>query len=525
MVNPGMPENSNNWLPGDSEGLCRLGLAELATLLRSRQVSARDLMAAHWRRIRTINPRLHALVSLASESVCMEWAAVADERLASGAPMGPLHGLPAGIKDTEPAVGFPFTRGSPIFREDRPREDSIVVERIRRAGALLVGKTNVPEFGMGSHTYNTVFGTTRNPYDLRKSAGGSSGGAAAALATGLIAVANGSDLGGSLRNPANFNNIVGLRPSLGLVPTAPNLQPLGNLGVKGPMGRTVSDVAYLLAVMAGPDPRDPACFSCDPLRFLNPLEREWRGVRVAWSADLGGLPVERAVREIMDTQRRLLESMGCIVEETCPDLRGAEETFMTLRLWSTHFQLGGLLKSHRAALKPEAIWEIEAGGQIGSTAIAKALESHAAIQERMRQFHERYAFFVCPVNQVTPFDAGIPWPRSIEGVEMEHYVAWMRSAYFISVTGCPAISVPAGFTASGLPVGVQLVGPHRRDFELLQFAYAIEQSSRVGMIRPPSRDWESIDPKAVEHLGTCATNGEGAAIGAFSLERHAGSPG
>lgn len=501
-MNPRRPGLEMGGQASVSEELCYLGLAELAALLCSRTISARELMAAHWRRIRLINPSINALVSLASESRCIAMAAEADERLARGLPVGPLHGMPAGIKDTEPAVGFPFTRGSPIFRDHDPREDSLVVERIRHAGALIIGKTNVPEFGMGSHTYNSVFGTTLNPYDLCKSAGGSSGGAAAALATGLIDVANGSDLGGSLRNPANFNNIVGLRPSLGLVPTTPNLQPHGNLGVKGPMGRTVADVAYLLAVMAGPGPHDPMCFPCDPTRFALPLEREWRGTRVAWSPDLGGLPVERAVREIMEGQRRLLESMGCIVEEACPDLSGAEEAFLTLRLWSTHHQLSGLLKSHRHAMKPEAVWEIEAGARVNSTAFDQAIATQEAIMERMRHFHERYSFLVCPVNQVVPFDATIPWPTAIEGVGMDHYIAWMRSAYFISATGCPAISVPAGFSESGLPVGVQLVGRNRMDFELLQFAHAVEQAGRAGRIRPTLRQRSSIDSETGENLGT-----------------------
>lgn len=502
LMNPRIPGLDIGRQASVSESLCLSGLAELSALLRSRKVSARELMTEHWRRIRVINPTLNALVSLASESRCMEMAAEADDHLARGSPVGPLHGLPAGIKDTEPAVGFPFTRGSPIFRQTYPSEDSLVVERIRHAGALIIGKTNVPEFGMGSHTYNGVFGTTLNPYDLRKSAGGSSGGAAAALATGLIAVANGSDLGGSLRNPANFNNIVGLRPSVGLVPTTPNQQPFGNLGVKGPMGRTVSDVAYLLAVMAGPDACDPLCYPCDPTRFAMPLEREWSGVRVAWSPDLGGLPVERAVRHVMEAQRRLLEAMGCIVEEACPDLSGAEEAFLTLRLWSTHHQLGGLLKLHRNAMKPEAVWEIEAGARVTSIELARAMATQVSIAERMRQFHERYAFLVCPVNQVVPFDADIPWPRSIEGCDMEHYIAWMRSAYFISATGCPAISVPAGFTEAGLPVGVQLVGRNRADFELLQFAHAVEQANRVGKIRPTSGLWASLNPLTGENLGT-----------------------
>jgi amidase len=277
-------------------------------MLQAREISARELMTAQLAQIHRVNPRVNAIVALLPDEQCLALADEADRKLARGESIGALHGLPIAIKDLQPAVGFPWTRGSPIFANFMPKEDSLLVERLRAAGVLILGKTNAPEFGLGSHTYNKVYGTTRNPYDLSKSAGGSSGGASAALASGMLAIADGSDLGGSLRNPANFNNIVALRPSVGLVPTAPAALPLVSFAVNGPMARSVADAAFLLSVMAGADPRDPACYSSEPARFAAPLDRDLRGVRVAWCPDLGGLPLDRRVRDLLAAQRRTFEA-------------------------------------------------------------------------------------------------------------------------------------------------------------------------------------------------------------------------
>jgi amidase len=338
---------------------------------------------------------------------------------------------------------------------------------------------------MGSHTYNRVYGTTVNPYDPTKSAGGSSGGAGAALAAGLLPLADGSDLGGSLRNPANFDNVVALRPSVGLVPTAPSQPPfLLGFFVKGPMARSVADTAFLLAVMAGPDPRDPACYPSDPSAFARSLDRSFEGVRVAWCPDLGGLPLDRRVRAVLDARRATFEELGCIVEDACPELRGADEVFLTLRAWLASIRLGPLLDAHRDRMKPEAVSEIEAGARLSGADVGKALLLHAEILARMRRFQERYEFLLCAVNQVPPFDAKLDWPKQIEGVAMEGYVGWMKSAYWITVTLAPAISVPAGFTAEGLPVGIQIVGRRRDDFGVLQLAHAFEQATGFGRRRP-----------------------------------------
>jgi len=470
--------------PDKASNLCFMGARELATLIRSRHVSAREVMAAHLKQIKRVNPVLNAIVAKLDDDQCLALAGDADQRLARGEPVGPLHGLPIAFKDLEPAVGFPCTMGSPIYRDQMPAEDSVLIERLRRAGVIPIGKTNVPEFGMGSQTYNEVYGTTVNPYDVTKTAGGSSGGAGAALAAGLLPLADGSDLGGSLRNPANFNNIVALRPTVGLVPAAPSAMPLLGFGVKGPLARSVADTAFLLSVMAGPDPRDPGCYPSDPSIFAAPLERDFRGVRVAWRPDLGGLPLDRRVRAVLEAQRQSFEALGGIVEDAWPDLVGADEVFLVIRAWKNWSTLGPLLEKHRSQMKPEVIWELEFGSTLTAAQIAGALVEHGAIMERMRRFQERYEFMLCAVNQVPPFDAARHWPAEIEGTKMENYIGWMKSAYRISVTCRPAISVPAGFTPEGLPVGIQIVGRHRDDLGVLQMAYAFEQATGFGRKRP-----------------------------------------
>jgi amidase len=441
-------------------------------------------MDAHLARIHRVNPKVNALVAMLDDEPCRALADAADRQLARGQAVGPLHGLPFAFKDLQAATGFPYTRGSTIFRNAMPAEDSALVARLRKAGVLAIGKTNAPEFGMGSHTFNKVYGTTFNPYDLAKSAGGSSGGAAAAIATGMLPFADGSDNGGSLRNPGNFNNIVGMRPSVGLVPLAPAALPFIGFAVNGPLGRTVSDTAFLLAAMAGPDPRDPATYPSDPAVFRAGLERHWRGTRIAWCPDLGGLPLEPRVRAVLAAQRKTFESLGCVVEDAYPDLREAEPVFLTIRAFRSAAAYGPLLAEHRNEMKPEAVAEIEQGLALSGSAVSKAMVQHGQLLDRMRQFEERYEFTMCAVNQVAPFDAAIDWPRAIDGVPMEHYIAWQKSAYWITATFRPAISVPAGFTPEGLPVGIQIVGRYRADRSVLQMAYAFEQATGFGKRRP-----------------------------------------
>ena len=463
--------------------LCFMTARDLAALIRARKLSARECMTAHLAQIRRVNPRVNAVVATLDDQKCLALADAADRRTRAGS-IGPLHGLPIAFKDLQPAVGFPFTRGSPIYKDFMPDADSLIVERLRNAGAIPIGKTNVPEFGMGSHTYNKVHGTTYNPYDLTKSAGGSSGGAAAALATGMLPIADGSDFGGSLRNPANFNNVVGMRPSVGLVPVAPSSFPFLGFSVLGPMARTVADAALMLSVIAGSDARDPGSYPIEASTFRRNLERSFRGARVAWCLDLGGLPVDPRVRSVLEPHRETFERLGCIVEEACPDLSGADEVFLTIRNFRSASLYGPLLARHRDQMKPEAVAETEAGQRLSSADVSRAMTLHAQLLERMRRFQERYEFMIAVVNQIPPFDTTADWPKSINGVAMEGYLTWMRSAYWITTTFRPAISVPAGFTADGLPVGVQIVGRYRADLSVLQIAHAFEQTTSYGRRRP-----------------------------------------
>jgi amidase len=466
------------------QDLCFWSARELAQAIGAREVSARELMAAHLARIAAINPSINAIVSKLDDDRCLQLADDADRRLARGDVVGPLHGLPWAFKDLEDAIGFPATRGSVIFKDFMPEQDSVLVERLRHAGAIPIGKTNVPEFGMGSHTYNRVFGPTRNPYDVTKSAGGSSGGAGAALAAGLLPLADGSDLGGSLRNPGAFNNVVGLRPSVGLVPTAPTAMPFVGFTVKGPMARSVTDAALLLSVMAGPDPRDPACLPLPATDFVGHLDIDLAGVRIAWCPDLGGLPLDPRVRTVLEAQRQTFLDLKCQVDEAAPDFSAVDDIFLTLRRLLSGDKYGALLEQHRQDMKPEAVEEIERGTVLTVADVTRAMTLHGQLLQRMAAFFERYDVIACAVSQVPPFDVSVDWPRSIAGVEMATHTDWMKSAYWISVTLGPAISVPCGFTPEGLPVGIQLVGPPRREVELLQLAYGFEQATRVGDRHP-----------------------------------------
>jgi amidase len=447
---------------------------ELAALIHTRKISAREVMKAHLERIDRLNPTLNAIVAMLDDEECLALAEEADRRLARGDEVGPLHGLPWAFKDLEDAVGFPNTAGSPIFKDRRPTVDSQLVAILRRAGAIPIGKTNVPEFGMGSHTYNNVYGTTLNPWDTTKSAGGSSGGAGAALASGMLPLADGSDLGGSLRNPANFNNIVALRPTSGLAPALVDETSYG-LGVRGPMARSVDDVAFLLGVMTGKE---------------WPLESDGsvpEGTRVAWSPDLNGLPLDARVRDVLTAVRSTFDAMGCSLDDACPDLTDADDVFLTLRRKRSFANLGSLLWTDRRRMKPEAVEEIERGAALTPADIAKAEAKHRKLLARVGRFFDTHRFLVCAVNQVPPFDAMLDWPRDIDGVKMEHYAAWMKSAYWVSATLGPAISVPAGFTAESLPVGVQIVGRPGDDLGVLQIAHAFERSTGFSKRRPPDR--------------------------------------
>ncbi len=466
-----------------SPDLCFTTATELARLLREKKVSAKEVMEAHLAQIDRINPKVNAIVTLLAEQA-MNQASAADDALARGETVGPLHGIPIAHKDLVSTKGIRTTSGSPIFKDFIPDVDDLIVERLKKAGAITIGKTNTPEFGAGSQTYNTVFGETLNPYDTTKTCGGSSGGAAVALACGMQPIADGSDLGGSLRNPANFCNVVGFRPSPGRVPVWPTLASWYPLSVQGPMARTVEDVAYMLSVIAGPDPRSPIAIAEPGHTFKEPLKRDFKNVSIAWSRDLGGLPVDPRVTAVIDSQRHVFESLGCEVIDGEPDFSGADEAFKVWRAWKFELTFGPLIDEHREQIKETVIWNIEEGQKLSGPQIGKAEVRRSELYHRVREFMVRHEFLILPVNQVPPFDVKQPYVTEINGVKMETYMDWMKSCYYITVTGLPAISVPCGFTAEGLPVGVQIVGRHQDERGVLQLAYAFEQATALWKQKP-----------------------------------------
>ena len=468
--------------------LCLRPATELAALVRSRELSAAELLAAHLEQIERLNPRVNAICTLDAEGATAA-AARLDAELAAGVEPGPLTGLPVAVKDLVDVAGLPTTRGSPLYRDALAKRDDLMVQRMRAAGAVIVGKSNVPEFGAGSHTFNTVFGVTRNPYDLGRSAGGSSGGGAAALTSGMVAVADGSDYGGSIRNPPNFNSVVGLRPTPGRVPRvpggdAPHGDPWETLSVTGPMGRTVADTALLLSVIAGPDRRDPTAICELAAPFANVASRDLKGCRVAYSRDLGMLPVEPAVTEAIERALPLLADLGCRVEQAHPDLTGAAEAFDTIRALRFATDLAATLRNHRNQLKDTVIWNIERGLALTTGQVIRAHQLRAEQFLRMSAFLERFDVLILPVSQVLPFPVEVDWPRSVAGVPMATYIDWMQSCSLITMTSHPALSLPCGFTPDGLPVGAQIVGRYRGEADLLAFAAAWEAALGVSSRRP-----------------------------------------
>jgi amidase len=440
-------------------------------------------MEAHLAQIDRVNPEVNAIVTLLPEQA-MERAKEADERQARGEELGSLHGLPIAHKDLVPTKGIRTTFGSPIYKDFVPEQDDLIIERLRGAGAITIGKTNTPEFGAGSQTFNEVFGATLNPYDTTKTCGGSSGGAAVALACGMIPIADGSDTGGSLRNPANFCNVVGFRPSPGRVPSWPKEMGWFPISVQGPMARTVEDVALMLTAMAGPDPRSPIAIQEPGSRFTEPLERDFKGVRIAWSRDFGELPVEPTVTAAIDSQRSAFESIGCAVEDGQPNFAGADEAFKVLRAFAFENKFTPLLEKHRDRIKETIIWNVEAGQRQSGPQIAQTEVLRTRLYHRVREFMETYEFLILPVSQVPPFDVRQPYITEINGVEMPDYISWMKSCYYISALGLPAISMPCSFTPDGLPVGVQIVGRHQDDFGVLQLAYAFQEATGTRKLAP-----------------------------------------
>ena len=421
-------------------------------------------MAAFLARIDAVNPRINAIVTLTA-APAIAAATAADQALARGDRVGSLHGVPIAHKDLQATAGVRTTFGSPIFRDYVPTEDAPLVTRLKRAGAIMIGKTNTPEFGAGSQTFNPVFGATLNPYDTTKTCGGSSGGAAAALACGMLPLADGTDMGGSLRNPAAFCGVVGMRPS-----APPASSPVEGLSVEGPMGRNVADVALLLNALNDTRPETAGAPA------IGSLSRDFAGVDVAWLTSIGDAPFERAVVEAFTAAGPIFEAIGCRVHETTLDLSAADAIFRTLRAKAFIDKHATTVNAHRSQVKETVLEEIRRGEQLTEAAVAAAERDCDALRRRVAAFMERYEFLVLPTTQVAPFDVSQPYVTSINGEAMTSYIDWMKSCYYISTIGHPAISVPCGFTPEGLPVGLQIVGRDRSDWATLQLAAAYEHA-------------------------------------------------
>lgn len=457
---------------------------EMARLIHSKKLSAREALADHLKQIERVNPQVNAIVTLVPD-LATKAAAAADEAQARGAKLGPLHGLPAAHKDLRETKGIRTTFGSPLYRDNIPTANDLIIDRLQGAGAITLGKTNSPEFGSGSQTFNTVFGATKNPYDLTKTCGGSSGGAAVALACGLVPVADGSDSGGSLRNPAAFCNVAGFRPSIGRVPDPKDAFGWSMLNTNGCLGRTIADLAFVLSAIAGPDSRAPLSINEPGSIFARPLDRSFKGTRIAWFKDLNGAPFDPRVRTIIDAHRKTFESLGCIVEQAEPDFSPAEISFRILRAHTSANTHGARLKEHPEAFKDTLKGEIEEGLRLTGPDVARAEVAHAQLWRAFQAFLTKYDYFILPTTQLPPFDVTTPYPTEIAGVKFNNYIDWMKSCWYISATGNPAASVPAGFTAEGLPIGLQIVGRNKEDFAVLQLAHAFEQATNFGKKRPP----------------------------------------
>jgi amidase len=453
----------------------------LANAIHSKQVSCVEVMTAYLDHIEHVNPHVNAIVALEDGDSLLDQARVSDEQLARGEPVGSLHGFPFAAKDLIPVKGLRMTMGSPILKDFIPHADSVMAQRLRRAGAIFIGKTNTPEFGLGSNTYNPVYGITRNSYDQSRSAGGSSGGAAVALALRMLPVADGSDYGGSLRNPAGWNNVFGFRTSYGRIPVDGRDAWLPSMGVLGPMARNVRDLAMLLAVQAGYDDRVPLSMTEDADLLQTDLERYFKGTRIAWVRDFNGhVPYDPGVLDLCERALKVFEAMGCVVEVAQPDypIESVWRAWLQLRAW----QSGGALlayyndPSKRVLMKPEAVFEVESGLKLSAFDITAASAVRTEWYLAMRRFFTEYDYLIAPTAQVFPFDANLDWPKEIAGRKMETYHEWMKGVLPITMSGCPALAAPAGFNGEGLPIGIQIVAPNHGERSCLELAHAYEMA-------------------------------------------------
>jgi amidase len=463
-----------------TDAILEMGAHALSRSIHSKQVSCREVMAATLARIARVNPRVNAIVSLRDADALLQEAERYDALLAKGQSMGWMHGIPQAIKDMAPTAGLRTTMGSPLMHDFVPKEDGLMVQRMKAAGAIVIGKTNVPEFGLGSHSFNSVFGTTLNPYDLSKSAGGSSGGAAAALATGMLSVADGSDFMGSLRNPAAWCNVFGMRPSQGRVPMWPVTDVwTAQLGTEGPMARDVKSLTMLLQTQSGFDARTPLSIAAPAIFHRAEGSFDIKDKRIAWWGDLNGyLPMEPGVLEVCGQGLKRLESLGCTVE---PSALG----FAPERVWDAWLVWRKALVASRIApfllqaanrgkIKPEALWEHDSAHNLTGTEFMRASSTRTNFYQHLVGLFEKYDYLALPSAQTFAFDAKLRWPQEINGKQMDTYHRWMECVIYATFAGLPCISIPCGFNSAGLPMGMQIIGRPQDDFGVLELAAAYE---------------------------------------------------
>jgi amidase len=477
----------------------RLRAVDQAAMLRRREISSVELLDAHLDRIEAANDHLNAIVTLVPE-LARERAVAADVRLSEGGVAPLLTGLPVVHKDTHETAGIRTTFGSPPYRNFVPTRNALVVQRQIDAGAVTLGKTNTPQHGAGSQTFNEVFGLTRNPWEPGHTPGGSSGGAAVAVSTGMAALADGSDHGASLRNPASFTNTVGFRPSPGRIPAWPTKDAWATHSVPGPIARTVEDVALFMAAVAGPDDRIPTSIERSSSEFATPLDADWSGVPLAWSDDLGFLPIDPIVTESLQSVRAVLGDVGFAVDEAAPDLRDADEVFRVQRGLVFAREFGRAVRKEPGAFKETIHENVRFGMSLTPERIALAVETKTRLRTRVMKFLERYRFLALPAAAVPPFPVDVEYPTEIAGAPMADYTSWFACCSVISVLELPAISVPAGFTPDGLPVGLQIVGRHHADVDVLKAAFAVQQATQLWKRRPPAVDQLPIDQLPIDQL-------------------------
>src|SRR5882672_5436083 len=476
--------------PAQSTSQVMMGALALADALRARQVSCVEVMNAYLDHIERINPLVNAIVALRERDALVAEAKEKDAQIARGEATGPLHGLPFAVKDLFPVRGMRTTMGSLVLKDFIAPADNVMVARVRKAGAIIIGKTNTPEFGLGSHTFNAVYGATRNAYDQSRSAGGSSGGAAVALALRMLPLADGSDYGGSLRNPAGWNNVFGFRTSFGRIPADGRDAWLPSMGVLGPMARDIRDLALLLSVQSGYDDRVPLSMDASPAIFQVPFESDLKGKRIAWLGDFNGaMPYEAGVLELCRSALRVFESLGCTVEEAVPDypVDKVWQAWLKLRAWQSGGNLRGYYRdpAKRPLMKPEAVFEVESGLKLSAFDITAASAVRTEWYGVVRAFFERYDYFVVPTAQLFPFDVDLHWPSEIAGQKMTTYHEWMKGVLPVTMAGGPALAVPAGFNAQGLPMGIQIVAPNHAELACLQLGFAYDAATNWSSRRLP----------------------------------------